>query len=106
MYFERYQDAWDIMITLKDSELSDFSLTKELQEISGIQDAVVYQKAGATTFLTEGLQSEELLSLGGIEALTGTKEAENKFQVCVPIVILDDTSFLNFCSQIGPMFWI
>lgn len=100
-YFERYQDAWDIMITLKDSELSDFSLTKELQEISGIQDAVVYQKAGATTFLTEGLQSEELLSLGGIEALTGTKEAENKFQVCAPIVILDDTSFLNFCSQIG-----
>ena len=27
--------------------------------------------------------------------------ADGQFQVSVPIVILDDTSFLNFCSQIG-----
>ena len=100
-YFERYQDAWDIMITLKDTEISDFDLSDELQDISGIQDAMVYQKAQAMTFLPEGLQSDELLSLGGLEPVAGTPKADGQFQVSVPIVVLDDTSFLNFCSQIG-----
>lgn len=100
-YFERYQDAWDIMITLKDTEISDFDLSDELQDISGIQDAMVYQKAQAMTFLPEGLQSDELLSLGGLEPVAGTPKADGQFQVSVPIVVLDDTSFLNFSSQIG-----
>ena len=100
-YFERYQDAWDIMITLKDTEISDFSLTDELRDISNVQDAAVYQKAEAMTFLPEGLQSNELSSLGGLEQVAGTPMADGQFQVSVPIVILDDTSFLDFCSQIG-----
>lgn len=99
-YFERYQDVWDIMITLKDTELSDFVFTDELQDISGIQDATVYQKAKALTFLPEGLQSNELSSLGGLEPVAGTPKADGQFQVSAPIVVLDDTSFLNFCSQI------
>ncbi len=100
-YFERYQDAWDIMITLKDTDLSDFDLTNELQDISKIQDATVYQKAEAMTFLPEGLQSDELRSLGGLESVAGTRKADGQFQVSVPIIVLDDTSFLDFCSQIG-----
>ena len=100
-YFERYQDVWDIMITLKDTEISDFDLTNQLQDIWGIQDATVYQKAKAMTFLPEGLQSDELSSLGGFESVSGTPNENGQFQVSVPIVVLDDTSFLNFCSQIG-----
>lgn len=100
-YFERYQDAWDIMITLKDTEISDFGLTDELQDISRIQDALVYQKAEAVTLLPEGLQSDELSSLGGLEPIAGTPKTNGQFQVSAPIVVLDDTSFLNFCSQIG-----
>ncbi len=100
-YFERYQNAWDIMITLKDTELSDFGLTKELQHISGIQEASVYQKAEAMTLLPEGFQSDELSSLGGLASIAEAPKTKNMFQVSVPIVILDDTSFLNFCSQIG-----
>lgn len=100
-YFERYQDVWDIMITLKDTEIWDFGLTDELQDISGIQDATVYQKAEAMTFLPEGLQSDELSSLGGFESVSGTPNENGQFQVSAPIVVLDDTSFLNFCSQIG-----
>lgn len=100
-YFERYQDAWDIMITLKDTDLSDFDLTNELQDISKIQDATVYQKAEAMTSLPEGLQSDELRSLGGLESVAGTRKADGQFQVSVPIIVLDDTSFLDFCSQIG-----
>ena len=100
-YFERYQNVWDIMITLKDTEISDFDLTNQLQDIWGIQDATVYQKAKAMTFLPEGLQSDELSSLGGLEPVAGTPKVDGQFQVSAPIVVLDDTSFLNFCSQIG-----
>ncbi len=100
-YFERYQDAWDIMITLKDTEISDFGFTDELLNISGIQDATVYQKAKALTFLSEGLQSDELSSIGGLEPVGGMPKTDGQFQVSAPIVILDDTSFLDFCSQIA-----
>ena len=100
-YFERYQNVWDIMITLKDTEISDFDLTNQLQDIWGIQDATVYQKAKAMTFLPEGLQSDELSSLGGLEPVAGTPKVDGQFQVSAPIVVLDDRGFLNFCSQIG-----
>lgn len=100
-YFERYKSAWDVMITLKDTEISDFNLTAQLQEISGIQDVTIYQKAETTTFLPKELQSDELTSLGGLEQVAGTPKSDGQFQVPVPIVVLDDTSFLNFCSQIG-----
>ena len=100
-YFERYQDVWDIMITVKDTKIWDFGLTDALQDISGIQDATVYQKAEAMTFLPEGLQSDELSSLGGFESVSGRPNENGQFQVSAPIVVLDDTSFLDFCSQIG-----
>ncbi len=100
-YFERYQDVWDIMITLKDTEISNFGLTEELQDVSEIQDVTVYQKAKAMTFLPEEFQSDELSSLGGLEPVAGAPKADGRFQVSVPIVVLDDTSFLDFCSQIG-----
>lgn len=100
-YFERYQDVWDIMITIKDTEIQDFGLTDELQDISGIQDATVYQKMEAVMLLPEGLQSAELSSLGGLESVAEMPDENGQFQVSAPIVVLDDTSFLNFCSQIG-----
>lgn len=100
-YFARYQDAWDIMITLPDTEITDFPLTKELQNHSGVRDAVVYQKAEAVTFLPEQLQSDALVSIGGLETVAGIQEVEEKFQISAPIVILDDTSFLHFCVQTG-----
>ena len=83
------------MITLKDTKISEFGLTDKLQNLSKIQDATVYQKAEAMTFLPEGLQSDELSSLGGLESVAGTARANGQFQVSAPIVILDDTSFLD-----------
>lgn len=100
-YFERYQDAWDIMITLKDTEIQDFRLTEELQNVSGLQDVVVYQKAEAVTFLPEEMQSDELLSLGGLTTVAGTAKTEGGFRVEAPVVVMDDAGFLNFCAEIG-----
>ena len=100
-YFERYQNAWDVSVTLKDTELSDFSLTTELQKISGIQEAAVYQKAESTVFLSEELQSDELTALGGLETISKTPKANGRFQVSAPIIILDDASFSDYCTKIG-----
>lgn len=100
-YFERYQDVWDIMVTLKNTEIADFGLTGELQAVPGVSDVVVYQKAEAVTYLPEEAQSSELAALGGFEAVSGRPETDGQFQVDAPIVILDDDSFLKFCSQIG-----
>lgn len=100
-YFERYQDVWDVMVTLKNTGIEDFDLVKEMQGISGVADAAVYQKAEAVTFLPQELQSGELAALGGFGAVAGKVETDGGFQVEAPIVILDDNSFLKFCSQIG-----
>lgn len=100
-YFERYQNAWDVMITVKDTVISDFDLTEELQAVSGVREATVYQKAEAMTILQRDRQSHELNALGGLEAVAGIPCEENGFAVNAPIVILDDMSFVNFCSQIG-----
>lgn len=100
-YFERYQDVWDVMITLRDTELADFSLTEEVREISGVRDAVVYQKAEAVTFVPEELQSSELRALGGLGPVADIAETEGMFLVSAPIVVLDNAGFLDFCAQIG-----
>lgn len=100
-YFERYQDAWDVMITVKNTAILDFSLTKDLQAVSGIRDVTVYQKAEAMGILPEDLQSDELRALGGFYTIAGKPKEEGQFQVEVPIIILDDASFLDYCSQIG-----
>lgn len=99
-YFERYRDAWDVMITVKDADISDFRFIEKLREIPGMRDVAVYQKAESTVFLPEELQSDELASCGGLEAVARTQKEDGRFQVPAPIIILDDASFLNFCSQI------
>lgn len=100
-YFERYQDAWDVMVTVKDTKIEDFGLTEELQGTSGVKDITVYQKAEAITFIENDWLSDELAALGGFNAVAGTSGEEGQFQVKVPIIIMDDQSFLKYCSQIG-----
>jgi len=100
-YFERYQDAWDVMITVKDTEISDFGLTDELKNASGTEDVTVYQKAEAVGLLPEDWQSKELVELGGFNIVAGNSNKEELLQVEIPIIILDDASFLDYCSQIG-----
>lgn len=100
-YFERYQDAWDVMITVKNTAISDFGLTEELQNLSGAEAVTVYQKADATEFLPEDWQSDELTELGGFQTVSGRSNEDGQYHVEAPIIVLDDTSFLAYCSQIG-----
>ncbi len=100
-YFERYQDAWDVMITVKDTAISDFGLTDKLKAVSGIEDVTVYQKAEAVGLLPEDWQSTELTKLGGLDIVAENPNEKRRNQVVAPIIILDDASFLDYCSQIG-----
>ncbi len=102
-YFERYQGVWDIMVTVKDTDVDSFSEAQKLREISGIRSAIVYQKAMAKRIIAEDEISEDMKSFGGF-AVAGdnyARKTEGGWLVNVPIVILDDTSFLAYCEQVG-----
>ena len=102
-YFERYQGVWDIMVTVKDTDVDSFSEAQKLQEISGIRSVIVYQKAMAKRIIAEDEISEEMKSFGGF-AVAGdsyVRKTDGGWLVNVPIVILDDASFLAYCEQIG-----
>jgi len=102
-YFERYQGVWDIMVTVKDTDVDSFSEAQKLRAISGIRSAIVYQKAMAKRIIAEDEISEDMKSFGGF-AVAGdnyVRKTDGGWLVNVPIVILDDASFLAYCEQIG-----
>lgn len=102
-YFERYQNAWDIMVTVKDTEVDLFDKTEAVQELTGVESAVIYQKAAAKRIITEEEISEDMKSFGGFSHASDhyvTKDSGG-WLVNVPIMILDDNSFLAYCEQLG-----
>ena len=102
-YFERYQGVWDIMVTVKDTDVDSFSEAQKLQEIFEIRSVIVYQKAMAKRIIAEDEISEDMKSFGGF-AVAGdnyVRKTDGGWLVNVPIVILDDASFLAYCEQIG-----
>lgn len=102
-YFERYQDVWDVMLTVKDTAIGEFALTEEIQEITGVESGVVYQKAMAVSRIADDRQSDELSKLGGLETVAGASVSRrnNTYLVPTPIVVLDDNSFAKYCRQVG-----
>lgn len=102
-YFERYQDAWDVMATLPDTRLSDFTLTDSLAALPDVEDCVVYEKRQASVLLPAEAQSQALQDLGGLGTLAGEEAAatQDGWLVNAPLVILDDASFLRFCEEAG-----
>lgn len=102
-YFERYQDAWDIMVTVKDEEIGLFEDTEQIRALPGAEDVAVYQKAAAKCRLSQEELSEVMMANGGFSYASEkdvTREGES-YVVNAPILILDDKSFLHYCEQIG-----
>lgn len=104
-YFARYQDVWDIMVTVPDTGIGEIQ-TKDvqaLQALSGIKDVVVYQKAEAVCQVPETWLSKEVTALGGLAVLTDGQvlPTEGVLMVKAPVVVLDDESFRQYCGQIG-----
>lgn len=102
-YFEKYQDVWDIMITIKDTDVDSFTETEKIQALPGVRSATVYQKAMASTTITENEMSDEMKSFGGFSHASGDDAVQSAagWKVSAPMIILDDSSFTAYCEQIG-----
>ena len=102
-YFERYQDAWDVMVTVKDTEIENMEQLEEIRGLQGVRSSVVYQKAAAVCSIPKTNISNEVNALGGLEIAAGSSvtEGEGFYLVQAPIVIMDDTGFEEYCEQIG-----
>jgi len=102
-YFEKYRDVWDVMVTVKDTEADNFKEVKAVQELDGVQSAIVYQRAAAKRIITEEEISEEMKSFGGFSHASGSyvMQTEDGWLVNAPIVILDDRSFSAYCEKLG-----
>lgn len=102
-YFARYQDVWDIMVTIKDTNIDVLKNTEYLQKISGVRSKTIYQKVMAKRNITEEEISENLRAIGGLQDAPETyvSDFNGAWLVNAPIVILDDASFLEYCEQIG-----
>ena len=102
-YFARYQDVWDVMVTVKDTGIAEFSPVREIREMPGVRNGVIYQKAKAISVVPKEAISDELMSLGGLEAVAGSAVSSNDdaFLINAPIVVMDDDSFAEYCVQIG-----
>lgn len=70
-YFERYQDAWDLMVTVQNAAVDTFDKTKAVQDLDGVKSAVAYQKVMAKSILTEKALSAEMKSFGGFSHASG-----------------------------------
>lgn len=101
-YFERYQDAWDVMATLEKTKIEDFAYTDEVHALADA-DSVIYQKANAFCTIPASSISEEVKSLGGLETIAGSDVSvvDRVYTIQAPIVIMDDNSFSMYCEQIG-----
>src|SRR5699024_10621381 len=93
-YFERYQDAWDVMATVKDTKIEDFTHQDEILALDNV-DSVIYQKADAFCSVPEAAISDELKNLGGLETIAGSsvRATDGSYSIQAPIVIMDDSSF-------------
>ncbi len=102
-YYARYQDAWDIMVTLKDTQVGDFRKVDELQALLNVRSVVAYQKASAKRLLTADEISDELKRSESFAAFSGEAVSEplEGWLAPVPILVMDDEGFLEYCSQIG-----
>lgn len=102
-YFARYQDAWDIMVTVSDTGIDKIAYNdmRELRKLSGVKDVTVYQKAEAACKMPEEWLSDELMSLGGLEALTeeSITRTEGALMAEAPVLVLDDESFRQYYEQ-------
>lgn len=105
-YTQRYQDTWDVMVTIKDTGIEEFGQTQMLEEMKQAapdNDIIVYQKTKTVVSIPEESISPELNALGGPHALTGTSisqsDSDGTWMVHAPIVILDDHAFLEYCQK-------
>ena len=102
-YFARYQDVWDIMVTVQNTGIDKIRKNDvaTLRELPGVEDVAVYQKAEAVCKMPVTGLSGELTALGGLEALTKGQviPTEGFLLAEAPVIVLDDQSFGQYYGE-------
>ena len=93
-YFERYKDAWDVMLEIKNPDRNTTDLLHQLRTMDAIDRVTAYQKATVYTTISRDSISDEVNALGGYPALNSSfvQQDSGTYLVEMPTVILDDTS--------------
>ena len=101
-YFERYQDAWDVMVTIEDTGMEDFACGDDIHALRDA-DSVIYQKADAVSSIPADAVSSEVTGRGGVETIAGSNVsiADGCYIISSPVVVMDDRSFASYCEQLG-----
>ena len=102
-YWDRYQNAWDVIITVEDVSLDTFTETESLQAVPGVRNLLVYQKAEASCLVTEEQCSDAFAQAGGFAGAleTEARKTTGGWLVSAPVVVMDDASFLAYCVEVG-----
>lgn len=102
-YFERYQDAWDVMVTIRNADILNFGHGEEIRDLQDVQSSIIYQKASASIILPVTSITDEVDVAGGLEKIAGSSitTEEHGYLVKAPIVIMDDEGFAEYCRQAG-----
>ena len=102
-YFERYQNAWDVMLTVKTDRPDAFPVLSGVRGMENVRDCVAYGKGAAVCRVPEEAFSAEVLALGGPAAVAGEDAAgeQGVFSIRAPLIVLDDEGFLAYCRKIG-----
>lgn len=102
-YFARYQDVWDIMVTVQNTGIDKIRKNDvaTLRELPGVEDVAVYQKAETVCKMPVTGLSGELTALGGLEALTKGQviPTEGFLLAEAPVIVLDDESFGQYYGE-------
>ena len=101
-YFERYQDVWDVMATVKDTKIDNFAYIDTIRSLNDT-GSVIYQKANAYCCVPKDNISDELKNLGGPETIAGNavSAANGSYMIKAPVVIMDDSSFKEYGEHTG-----
>lgn len=101
-YFERYQDSWDVMATVKDANIDNLASVDMIHAIHDT-DSIIYQKANAYCSIPTDRISNEVSDQGGITSIAGNavSETDNAYLIKAPIIIMDDGSYEKYCQQLG-----
>jgi putative ABC transport system permease protein len=102
-FFQQYQDRWDLMLTFQKDSEPPADLLQEIRALPKVKECTAYQVVTAFTDLPFHMQSDELLSLGGMEGLKGVPvhSRGDQYAVEVPVLILDDESFADYYSRLS-----
>lgn len=102
-YFDRFRNVWDVMVTVKETEIGRFYDEEAVRSLPGVREAVIYQKAETRRLVRPGELSREFQAAGGFTDASEAfvQKTEEGWLVNAPIYILDDESFLRCCRQNG-----